>query len=81
MLTTDIFEESSSPWCSPMMILKQVNRDGTIKYRFVVDFRRVNQVTMKDAFPLHWMDQAIETLGGAKYFSVIDMARGYYQSP
>jgi hypothetical protein len=53
MLTTDIFEESSSPWCSPMMILKQVNRDGTIKYRFVVDFRRVNQVTMKDAFPLH----------------------------
>lgn len=39
----------------------------------------VNAVTVKDSFPLQRMDQALDQLGGAQYFTVIDMSRGYYQ--
>jgi hypothetical protein len=39
----------------------------------------VDSVTEKDSFPLQQMDQALDQLGGAKYFSVVDMSRGYFQ--
>jgi hypothetical protein len=81
MLKANMIEESSSPWCSPMMIIRQVTREGAVKYRFVIDFRKLNETTIKDSFPLHRMDQVIEALNGAIYFSVMDMARGYLQVP
>ena len=74
-----MIEPSSSPWCSPIMIIKQKKHDGSFKYRFVCDMKGVNSVTEKDSFPLQRMDQALDQLGGAKYFSVIDMSRGYFQ--
>jgi hypothetical protein len=64
-----------------MMIIRQVTREGAVKYRFVIDFRKLNETTIKDSFPLHRMDQVIEALNGAIYFSVMDMARGYLQVP
>ena len=77
----DLIEPSISPWCSPMMIAKQVKRDGSIKYRFITDMSGVNAVTEKDSFPLPRMDQTLDQLGGACFFSVVDMSRGYYQVP
>lgn len=71
-----MIEECSSPYCSPLMIIKQVTREGTIKYRFVIDFHNLNEITVKDSYRLHRMDQALEALGGAVHFSVTDMARG-----
>jgi hypothetical protein len=68
LLKANMIEESNSPWCSPMMIIKQMTREGTIKYRIVIDFRKLNEITIKDSFPLHRMDQALEALGGAMYF-------------
>ena len=81
LVRNQMIEPSSSPWCSPMMIVKQKKRDGTFKYRFVCDMKGVNSVTVKDSFPLQRMDQALDQLGGAIYFSVIDMSRGYFQVP
>jgi len=81
LIKNNLIEPSSSPWCSPMMIVKQRKRDGSFKYRFVCDMKGVNSVTEKDSFPLQRMDQALDQLGGAKYFSVVDMSRGYFQVP
>jgi hypothetical protein len=67
-----MIEESNKPLCSPMMIIRQVTREVVVKHRFVVDFRKLNEVTIKDSFPLQRMNQAFEALGGALYFSVID---------
>ena len=74
-----MIEPSASPWCSPVMVVKQTTRDGKAKYRFITDMRALNSVTVKDAYPLARMDQALESLGGSAYFTVVDMARGFYQ--
>ena len=81
MLRNGIIEHSQSPWASPMMIVKQNTRDGKVKFRFVIDMRKLNEVTVKDAYPLPRIDQTLDALGGSSYLSVIDAARGYYQVP
>ena len=81
MLRNNIIEESSSPWTSPMMIVKQKARDGKVKFRFVIDMRKLNDITIKDAFPLPRIDQTLDALGGAVYLSVVDAARGFFQVP
>ena len=70
-----------SPWRNPMMITKQTSRDGKVKYRFITDMRQVNEVTVKDSFPLPRIDETLDSLGGSAYFAVVDMARGYFQVP
>jgi hypothetical protein len=79
LVKNDLIEPSISPWCSPMMIAKQVKRDGTVKYRFITDMTSLNSVTEKDSFPLPRMDQTLDQLGGARFLSVVDMSRGFYQ--
>ena len=74
-----LIEPSISPWCSPVMIVKQLTREGKSKFRFISDNRALNDVTIKDSFPLNRMDAAFDSLGGSAYFTVVDMARGYYQ--
>jgi len=75
----DLIEPSISPWCSPVMIVKQQSREGKTKFRFISDNRALNEVTIKDSFPLNRMDAAFDCLGGSAFFTVVDMARGYYQ--
>jgi hypothetical protein len=58
MLKNGIKEESQSPWASPMMIVKQKTRVGKIKFRFVVDMRKLNEITVKDSSHyLVWIKQ------------------------
>ena len=75
MLANDIIKPSRSPWASPVVLVRK--KDGT--FRFCVDYRKVNAVTKKDVYPLPRIDDTIDRLQGASYFSSIDLASGYWQ--
>jgi len=73
MLDKDVIQPSSSPWASPVVL---VRKDGST--RFCVDYRKVNAVTRKDTYPPR-VDDTLDTLAGAKWFSTLDLISGYCQ--
>ncbi|UYV81689.1 K02A2.6-like, partial [Cordylochernes scorpioides] len=75
MLRDGIIRPSSSPWSFPVILVKK--RDGN--YRFCVDYRKLNDVTVKDVYPIPRIDEVLDTLQGSKYFSAIDLKSGYWQ--
>ena len=75
MLKNDIIQPSNSPWSSPIILVRK--RDGST--RFCIDYRKVNSVTRKDAYPLPRVDDILDTLGGSKWFSTLDLKSGYWQ--
>jgi hypothetical protein len=77
MIERGIIRSSNSPWSSPIVLSPK--KDGD--YRFCVDFRRVNSVTKKDTHPMPRIDEILDQLGGARYFSILDLASGYWQVP
>jgi hypothetical protein len=77
MLAEGVIEPSESPWSSPIVLAKK--KDG--KYRFCIDFRKVNEVTRKDAHPLPFINVILDKLRRARYISTIDLKSGYGQVP
>ncbi|UYV67936.1 hypothetical protein LAZ67_5002546 [Cordylochernes scorpioides] len=75
MLTEGIIRPSSSPWSFPVILVKK--RDG--KYRFCVDYRKLNNVTVKDVYPIPRIEEVMDTLQGSTYFSAIYLRSGYWQ--
>ena len=67
--------ESDSPWACPIVLVRK--KDGTL--RFCCDWRRLNSVTRRDAMPLPRIDDMIDRLAKAKFFTKIDFTSGYYQ--
>ena len=75
MQENDVISPSSSPWASPVVLVRK--KDGTL--RFCIDYRELNSVTKADTFPLPRIDDLLDQLNRAKYFSTLDLAAGYWQ--
>ncbi|PIK44251.1 putative thy-1 membrane glycoprotein isoform X1 [Apostichopus japonicus] len=75
MLDKGVIKESYSPWAAPMVLVKK--GDGTI--RICVDYRKLNDKTRKDAFPLPRIHESLNALSKAKLFSTLDLASGFWQ--
>lgn len=75
MLTAGLIQSSSSRWSAPVCILSK--KYGTS--RFCVDFRKINSITTKDAYPLPKRDYTFKALAGSRWFHIADMPTGYWQ--
>ena len=77
LLTNNIIRESNSPFASPALLVQK--KDGF--HRLCVDFRELNRHTVKLRYPLPLIDDQLDRLGKAKYFTTLDMASGFHQLP
>lgn len=75
LLDRQIIRRSSSPYASPIVLVRKKNG----QLRLCIDYRLLNAKTVKDAFPLPRIEETLECLSGAKLFSSLDMAHGYFQ--
>ena len=75
LLDANIIRQSSSPWCSNIVVVRK--RDNSI--RLCIDYRQLNNQTIKDAYALPRVDEVLDGLAGNVFFSVLDMKSGYHQ--
>ncbi|MHB1799638.1 MAG: reverse transcriptase family protein [Vulcanimicrobiaceae bacterium] len=74
LLDNGMIRESISPWAAPVVLAPK--KDGSI--RFCIDYRKLNAVTKKDVYPIPRIDDTLDKLGKAKYFTTLDMVSGYW---
>jgi len=75
MLDNKLIKDSTSPWASPVVLVMKKNG----KKRFCVDYRKLNAITKKDSYPLPRIDELLDSLAGATYFSTLDLMSRYWQ--
>jgi transposase InsO family protein len=75
LLKRGIITTSTSPYAAPIVVVKK--KSGEI--RLCCDYRKLNNITRRDAFPLPRIDECLDALGGARFFSTLDLASGYHQ--
>lgn len=80
MLRQRIIRPSESPYSAPIWVVpKKQDASGKQKWRIVVDYRKLNNVTIDDKFPIPNIEDILDKLGRAMYFTTLDLAKGFYQ--
>jgi len=77
MRSMGVIEPSTGEWASPVVMVPKP--DGSV--RFCIDYRKLNLMTVKDAYPIPRMDECIDSLGDARVFSTLDCNAGHWQIP
>lgn len=77
MLADGVIEPSKSPWSSPIILVKKKNNT----YRFCIDYRKLNQVSIPDAYPLPYISSILDKLRNANYLSSVDIKSAFWQVP
>ena len=75
MQHNNVIQLSHSTWASPIVLVRK--KDNTL--HFCVGYRALNEVTKPDKFPIPRIDDLLDQLGEARYFSTLDLAAGYWQ--
>lgn len=80
MLKQKIIRPSNSPWSSPIWVVpKKHDASGKQKWRVVIDYRKLNEKTINDKYPLPNISDILDKLGKSQYFSTLDLASGFHQ--
>lgn len=80
MLKDGIIKESISPYTSPVWVVpKKADASGLKKFRLVIDYRKLNEKTISDRYPIPDITEILDKLGRATYFSTIDLVSGFHQ--
>lgn len=80
MLDQNIIQPSLSPWSSPIWIVpKKLDASGQKKWRIVIDYRKLNDITIGETYPIPNITEILDQLGKSKYFSTLDLASGFHQ--
>jgi hypothetical protein len=75
MLRDNLISISDSEWTSPVLLVKK--KDNT--FRFCVDYRKLNEITIPDKYPIPRIDETLTLLSGMKFFTILDLKSGYWQ--
>jgi hypothetical protein len=77
MLKDSVILPSTSEWSFPVILIPK--KDGSTQ--FCIDFRKLNDITVKDCYPLPLISKLLDSVQGQKYFSMLECATGYWQIP
>ena len=75
MLHKEVISPSTSLWASPIVLVKNKDRNT----RFCVDFKKINEMTRKDAYPISRVDDTLNALAESTWFTTLDLKIGYWQ--
>lgn len=80
MLNNGIIKHSESPYSSPIWVVpKKMDASGTRKVRVVIDYRKLNEKTVDDKFPIPQIEEILDSLGKSIYFTTLDLKSGFHQ--